>query len=64
MVLDLALPHLLLMAVLLLGASEGMRRRSLSSLGSPAHSSLTPLALLLVLPLLQLRQIAVSSHVV
>ena len=60
--LALAPLHLLLMAVLLLSASEGMRRRPLRSLGSPTHSSLTPLALLLVLPLLQLQRIAVSSH--
>ena len=64
MVLALALLHLLLMAVWLLGASKGMRKRSLSPLGSPAHYSLTPLALLPVMPLLQLQQIAVSSHAV
>ena len=46
----------------LLSASVGMGRRSLSSLGSPAHSGIAPLALLLVLPLLQLQRIAVSSH--
>ena len=60
--LALAPLHLLLMAVLLLSASEGMRRRPLSSLGSPTHSSLTPLALLLVLPLLLPRLLAVSRH--
>ena len=58
--LALALLHLLLMVWLLLRATEEMGRRSLSPLGSPARSSLAPLALLLVLPLLQL--LAVSSH--
>ena len=60
--LALALLHLLLMVLLLLRATEGMGRRSLSPLGSPARSSLAPLALLLVLPLLQPQLLAVSSH--
>ena len=58
--LALALLRLLLMFLLLLRATEGMGRRSPSPLGSPARSSLAPLALLLVLPLLQL--LTVSSH--
>ena len=46
----------------LLSASAGRGRLSLSSLGSPAHSSIAPLALLLVLPMLLPLLLTVSRH--